>query len=216
MDCSKVEEVLDELGGAQGITSLNDKYKIQTNTEEQVKRCAEQADAIKTLRKYNNQCYTSLTQQVLSAVLRTRNEFNVLRCKDTASPEFKDSLAAAKCAAEQAVDKIKLAENKTIVAFQVLHEATIADDKLRVRRTCCAVLDAKKFFLEATKEKCSAHEKVYSDYVDSYTDEAMGLICPAADKLDCDKLEAIKTEGVEPKTKFFLTPMVKLVKTLDH
>lgn len=216
VDCSKIEEVLDDLGGAQGMTSLNDKYKIPTTVEEQVKRCAEMTDAIKTLRKYNNQCYTSLTQQVLSAILRTRSEFNDLRCKDQSTDAFKDSLAGAKCAATDALEKIKEAENKIIVSFQTVHEASISDDKLRVRRACCAVMDAKKYFLTATKEKCAKHEKIYSDYVDSYTEEAMGLICPSSDKLDCDKLEAIKTDGVQPKTKFFLTPMVKLIKTLDH
>lgn len=198
------------------MSTLNDKYKIPTNNEEQLKRCTEMADAIKTLRKYNNQCFTSLTQQVLSATLRTRSEFNNVHCKDPTNTDFKEGVEAAKCAAEQALEKIKVAEKKIIVSFQVLHEATISDDKLRVRRACCSVLDAKKFFLAATSEKCAKHEKVYANYVNSYTEEAMGLICPAADKLECDKLEVVKTEGVEPKSKFFLTPMVKLVKTLDH
>jgi len=216
VDCTKVDEVLDDLGGAQGMTTLNDKYKIPTNAEEQVKRCAEMSDAIKTLRKYNNQCFTSLTQQVLSATLRTRSEFNDLRCKDQSSAEFKAGVEAAKCAATEANENIKVAETKIIVGFETLYDANISDDKLRVRRACCAVLDAKKFFLAATKDKCSKHEKIYADYVDSYTEEAMGLICPAVDKLECDKLETIKTEGVKPKTKSFMTPMVKLVKTLDH
>jgi hypothetical protein len=216
VDCSKIDEVLDDLGGAQGLTSLNDKYKIPMSADEQAKRCAEMTDAIKTLRKYNNQCYTALTQQVLSAILRTRSEFNDKYCKDQTSDAFKQGLDAGKCAAEQALDKVKEAEKKIIVSFQTLHEANISDDKVRVRRACCAVPEAKKHFLAATKDKCSAHEKLYSEYVDSYTEEAMGLICPSSDKLECDKLEAIKTDGVEPKTKFFLTPMVKLIKTLDH
>lgn len=216
VDCTKVDEVFDDLGGAQGMTSLNDKYKIPTNADDQLKRCAEMTDALKTLRKYNKECYTSLTQQVLSAMLRTRTEFNDLRCKDKTSTDFTEGVEAAKCAAEQALDGVKMAEKKIIVSFQTLHEASISDDKLRVRRACCSVIDAKKFFLAATKEKCAKHEKVYAAYVDSYTEEAMGLICPSSDKLECDKLEAIKTDGVEPKTKFFLTPMVKLVKTLDH
>lgn len=200
----------------QGITSLNDKYKIATNAEEQTKRCGEMAEAIKTLRKYNKECFSALTQQVLSAVLRTRSQFNELRCKDPASAEFKDSLAGAKCAAENAVESVREAEKKTIISFQVLSEAAISDDKLRVRRACCAVIDSKKVFLAATKDKCSAHEKIYSDYVDSYTSEAMGLICPEQDKLECDKLEALKTDGVTNKSLFFLTPMVKVIKQLDH
>lgn len=216
LDCSKVEEVLDELGGAQGISAMNDKYKIATNSEDQVKRCAEMTEAIKTLRKYNNQCYTSLTQQILSAILRTRTQFNDMSCKDPASSEFKNSLEAAKCASEKSINEIREAEKKTIVAFQVLHGAAITDDKLSVRRACCAVLESKKLFIGATKEKCAKYEKNYSDYVDSYTDEAMGLICPVSDKLECDKLETIKSDGVVPNFKFFLTPMVKLVKTLDH
>lgn len=195
---------------------LNDKYKVQTTADEQTKRCTEMNDAVKTLRKYNKECYSALTQQVLSAILRTRQEFNDLRCKDPNSEEFKTALEAAKCVATEASDKTREAETKTIMAFQMLTDTTISDEKLRVRRTCCSVIDSKKFFLEATKEKCAKHEKVYADYVDSYTSEAMGLICPSADTLDCAKLEALKIDGVTPKTKFFLTPMVKLIKTLDH
>lgn len=216
MDCSKLDEVLDDLGGAQGLTTLNDKYKLQTTSDEQVKRCQEMNDAIKTLRKYNKECYSALTQQVLSAILRTRSQMNDVRCKEPSTTEFKEALEAAKCIAEQSIEKVQEAEKKTILSLQVILDSNIPDEKLRVRRSCCAVLDAKKFFLAGTKDKCSAHEKIYAEYVDSYTSEAMGLICPEADKLECDKLEVIKTEGVEPKSKFFLNPMVKLVKTLDH
>lgn len=216
VDCSKLDEVMEDLGSAQGLTTLNEKYPIATTAEAQSKRCVEMNDAIKTLRRYNKECHTSLTQQVVSAILRTRSQFNEARCTDPASADFITGLDAAKCAAEMAFDNVKQAETKVILSFQVLHEASIPDDKLRVRRACCAVLEAKKFFFEATKDKCSKHDKVYADYVDSYTNEAMGLICPSVDKLDCAKLEAIKIEGVAPKTKFFLTPMVKLIKTLDH
>lgn len=207
---------MDDLGGAQGITSNNDKYKIQTTAEEQNKRCTESSEAIKTMRKYNKECYSSLTQQVLSAVLRTRSQFNDARCKDPQSAEYKDSLEAAKCAAENAIESIRDAERKAILTFQVLHESPISDEKLRVRRACCAVLESKKLFLDATKEKCAKHSKAYSDYVDSYTDEAMGLICPEESKLECSGMEAIKIDGATAKSKFFLTPMIKLIKTLDH
>lgn len=216
VDCTKLDEVMDDLGSAQGMTSLNDKYPIASTPEIQVKRCQEMSEAIKMLRKYNKECFSSLTQQVLSAILRTRAQFNELRCADPTSTDFKVANEAGKCAAEEAIESIKKAEKNIILTFQTLHEATIPDDKLRVRRACCAVIDAKKFFLDATKEKCAKHEKVYSDYVESYTNEAMGLICPDAEKLDCGKLEAIKIEGVTPKSKFFLTPMIKLIKTLDH
>lgn len=216
MDCSKIDEVLDDLGGAQGMSSMNEKYPIATTAEQQTKRCGEMSEAIKTLRKYNKECYSSLTQQVLSAILRTRSQFNEARCTDPTSADFISGTEASKCAVDEALANVKEAEKKTILSFQVLHEASIPDDKLRVRRTCCAVLEAKKFFLDATREKCAKHEKVYADYVDSYTSEAMGLICPDAEKLDCAKLETIKIDGVTPKSKFFLTPMVKLIKTLDH
>lgn len=215
VDCSKLDEVLDELGGAQGITSLNDKYKIATNAEEFTKRCTEMQDAIKTLRKYNKECVTSLTQQVLSAILRTRSQMNELSCKPD-SAEFKEAVAGSKCIQENSLEAVKAAERKTILGSQVLYDADIKDEKERVRRACCAVLDSKTFFLEATKDKCSKHSKLYSDYVESYTSEAMGLICPDADKLECNKLSALKTEGVALKSKFFLSPMIKLVKTLDH
>lgn len=216
VDCSKVEEIFEDLGGAQGMTSNNDKYKIQTTHEEQVRRCGEMAEAIKTLRKYNKECHTSLTQQVISAVLRTRSQFNEARCKDPQSAEFKESLEAAKCAAENALKTVNDAEVKTILTFQVLHDANVADEKLRVRRTCCAVLEAKKFFLMGTAEKCANYSKTYAEYVDSYTNEAMSLICPEDSKLMCQELEQIKIDGVTAKSKFFMTPMIKLIKTLDH
>jgi len=216
VDCSKVEEILDDMGAAQGMTTLNDKYKLQTTPDEYTKRCQEMSDAVKVLRKYNKECYSSLTQQVLSAMLRTRSQMNEERCKDPNSEAFKEGLEGVKCVAENAVEKVREAEKKIVLSFQVLHEASIPDDKLRVRRSCCAVQDSKRLFLEATKEKCSKHEALYNQYVESFSSEAMGLICPELDKLECSKLEPIKTDGVEIKSKFFLTPMVKLVKTLDH
>ena len=197
------------------MTTLNDKYKLSTSPEEYQKRCAEMGEAIKTLRKYNKECFSSLTQQVLSAILRTRAQFNELYCKDSA-PEYKLGLEAAKCTAEQAFEKAKDAEKKIVVMFQSIVDANIPEDKMRTRRACCSVIEAKRLFLEGIKEKCSKYEKTFSEYEDSYTSEAMGLICVEPEKLDCKSLEALKTEGVEPKTKFFLAPMVKLIKTLDH
>lgn len=216
VDCSKAEEISDDLGGAQGMTANNDKYKIHTTAEEQKKRCTEMFDAIKTLRKYNKECNSALTQQVFSAVLRTRYQFNEPRCKDPESADFKDSLEASKCAAENAIDAIRATEKKAVLQFQALYDSNIPDEKLRVRRTCCAVMEAKKGFVDSTIEKCPKHTKVYSDYVNSYTDEAMGLICPEESKLDCTGLEPIKTDGVVAKSQFFWTPLIKLVKTLDH
>lgn len=216
VDCSKLDEMIDELGSAQGMTTMNDKYKLETTADEQLRRCAEMSDAIKMLRKYNKECYSSLTQQVLSAILRTRAAFNEARCKDPNSAEFKEGLEAVKCIAEKSLESARREELNTVLSFQVLHELNLPDDKLRTRRACCAVLDAKKYFVNGTKDKCSAYEKIYADYVDSYTSEAMGLICPDADKLECDKLEPLKIQGVANKSKFFLSPMMKLVKTLDH
>jgi len=215
VDCAEIEAVLDNLGAAQGITTLSDKYKLSTTAEEFTKRCQEMNDAVKLLRKYNKECYTSLTQQVFSAILRTRSQMNEARCKPD-TPEFKETWESTKCIQENALESARSAERKTILSTQVLNDANISDEKLRVRRACCNVLDSKTFFLDATKTNCSKYEKVYSEYVDSYTSEAMGLICPEADKLDCGKLEPLKLEGVELKYKFFLNPMLKLVKTLDH
>lgn len=213
LDCSKIDEVLDDLGGAQGITTLNDKYKLATNAEEFTKRCQEMADAVKMLKKYNKECYSSLTQQVFSAIMRTRSQMNEARCA-AGSDSFKEAVESTKCIQENALEAVKDAEKKTILASQVIFDANISDEKLRLRRSCCAVLDSKTFFMDAVKTKCSKYEKVYSDYVDSYTSESMSLICP--EKLDCKELEPLKLEGVEVKSKFFLTPMLKLVKSLDH
>lgn len=216
IDCSKIDEVLDDLGGAQGLTLLNDKYPLATTLDLHTKRCGEMSEAIKTLRKYNKECYSSLTQQVFSAMLRTRNEFTDKRCKDPASDSYKQGFEALKCIATEAIEPTREAEKKIILGMQVLYDANIADEKLRIRRACCNVIDAKKIFVDASKSKCAKHEPVYGDYVDSYTQEAMGLICPATETLDCAKLEALKLDGVEPKYKSYLNPILKLVKTLDH
>lgn len=216
VDCSKMDEVLDDLGGAQGLTSLNDKYKLATSADEMKKRCGEMEEAIKQLKKYNSACYSSLTQQVFSAILRTRSAMNEARCKDTESKEFKEVVEASKCANDNALESIREAERKTILSSQVLYDANIPDEKLRLKRACCAVLGSKTLFMDAIKAKCSKYETIYAEYVDSYTSEAMSLICPAEDKLECNKLEPLKLEGVATKSKFFLLPMLKLVKTLDH
>lgn len=194
---------------------MNEKYKLATTADELAARCVEMAEAIKVLRKYNKECYSSLTQQVFSAILRTRSQMNTGRCAP-GTPEAAEAIAGTKCIKENALESVKEAERKTVLTTQVLFDANIADDKFRMRRACCNVLANKVLFLDATKEKCGKYEKLYAEYVDSYTSEAMGLICPEADKLECDKLEPLKIDGVTPKYKFFINPMLKLVKTLDH
>lgn len=212
LDCANMDEPMDDLGSAQGLTTLNDKYKLATTKDEFQKRCTEMGEAIKMLKKYNRDCFSSLTQQVFKAILNSRQELNEKYCK----PEhFDEALKASKCIVDNSLAQVQEAERKTILGSQVLVDANIADNKLRTRRACCAVLGSKNHFLNATKDKCSAYQSIYSDYVDSYTNEAFGLACPEQAKLECEKLEAIKTDGVEPKSKFFLNPMLKLVKTLD-
>lgn len=215
LDCNKMDEVLDDLGSAQGLTTLSDKYKLALNMDEFKKRCAEMDDAIKSLKRYNKECYTTLTQQVFSALLRTRSLMNEQRCAPD-SDLAKEAVEASKCIAENALEEARGAERKIILSSQVIDEANITDEKLRMRRSCCAVLQAKSYFLDAVKPKCSKYEKVYSEYVESYTSESMGLICEDADKLKCSELEPLKLEGVEVKSKFFLVPMLKLIKSLDH
>lgn len=200
---------------AQGYTANSDKYKLATTTDEFASRCQEMSEAIKTLRKYNKECYSSLTQQVFSAILRTRSQMNEARCA-AGTPEAAEALAGTKCIKENALAGVQEAERKAVLGSQVLLDANISDDKLRTRRACCNVFKSKQDFVDATKEKCGKYEKLYSEYVDSYTSEAMGLICPDTDKLDCDKLEPFKLEGVQLKYKFFLSPMLKITKTLDH
>lgn len=197
------------------MTTLNDKYKLTTNLDDYMKRCVEIEDAIKTLKLYNSKCHTALTQQVFKAILNTRSQAQVTRCK-AGSPEALEVSEATACVAQNAFDAAKEAEKKTILLSQVLLDANIPDEKLRLRRACCVVIDSKTTFINATKEKCAKHQKAYEEYVDSYMQEAMGLICPEADKLECGKLEALKVDGVEPKSTFFLTPMLKVVKTLDR
>lgn len=214
-DCSKLDEALDDLGAAQGFSTLNDKYKLATTRADYDKRCEEMVQAVKTLRKYNKDCFSSLTQQVFSAILGSRAKMNELYCRPD-SDESKKAIEANKCVSENAFSVTQEAEKKTILSSQVLLEKNIPDDKLRMRAACCGVLASKGYFIDATRTKCAKYESVYSDYVDSYTSEAMGLICPEADKLECEKLEPLKLEGVATKTKFFLGPMLKLVKSLDH
>lgn len=215
MDCSKLNEVIDDLGSAQGLTVLNDKYPLASTAGEFSKRCEEMSSAIKTLKKYNRDCFSSLTQQVFSAILRTRAAMNEIHCKAD-SAESKEALASMKCLKENALEGVKEAEKKTILFSQVVHDSNISDEKLRLRYACCGVISGKQSFMGALNEKCSKYQKIYSDYVDSYTSEAMSLICPDAAKLDCAKLDPPKIENVTPASKFFLTPMLKLVKSLDH
>lgn len=204
---------MDDLGSKQGLTTLNDKYKLATTKEDFDKRCVEMTDAITTLKRYKRDCYSSLTQQVFNALLGSRQELNDKYCK---TDESTKALAASKCIVENALTKVQDAERKTILASQVLVDANIPDEKLRTRRACCAVLGSKKLFIEATKEKCPEYQGIYTDYVDSYTSAAFGLICEEPSKLKCEELESLKIDGVEPKSKFFLNPILKLVKTLDH
>lgn len=192
---------------------MSDKYKLATTGDELAKRCTEMENAIKQLKRYNHFCFTSLTQQVFSAILRSRQAFNELQCKEPKSNE--EAIKAQKCLVDNAMSQVQEAERKMIVNSQVILDSNIADNKLRMRRTCCSVIQGKKLFMDATKEKCSAHEKLYSDYVDSYTSEAFSLTCEAPEKLECDKLEALKVEGVQGRYKFFLNPVLMLAKTLD-
>lgn len=203
------------MGAAQGFSALSEKYKLATNKEDFQKRCEEMSQAIKMLRKYNKDCFSSLTQQVFSAILSSRAKMNELYCKPN-SEESKKAIEGNKCISEEALKPVQDAETKTIISSQVLLDKNIPDDKLRMRAACCGVATSKNYFMEATKSKCAKHEAVYSDYVDSYTSEAMGLICPELEKLECDKLEPLKLEGVQPRNKFFLNPMLKLIKSLDH
>lgn len=215
VDCSKFEEVLDDLGGAQGYTVTQEKYKLATTADELATRCQQATEAIKTLRKYNKECFSSLTQQVFSAILRTRSQMNQGRCA-AGTPEAAETVAGTKCLKENAFESVKGAELRAITNAQALYDANIPDDKLRTRRACCIVLSSRKDFIDAAKEKCSKYEKLYTEYIDSYTSEAMGLICPDAEKLECDKLEPLKTVAVQIRYKFFLNPFLKIVKTLDH
>lgn len=179
------------------------------------KRCTDQKAAIQTLKKYNKECYTALTEQVFGTILRTRSAMADVYCA-VDSKEFNEGIAASKCIVDNVLDAVKEAERKMIVQAQVIIDSNIPDEKLRMRRACCAVLGAKGLVLGAIKPKCSAHEKALTDYIDSYTSEAFSLICQEPDKLECGKLEPLKTEGVTPRYQFFLNPTIELVKTLDH
>lgn len=214
VDCSKLDEVVDDQGAAQAWSYMNEKYPVPMNAEELTKACERSKEAIKVLRKYNKECYTALTQQVLSAVLRTRSQRIDSVCAAD-SAENKEELEAIKCTGEYK-DALNEIEKNAIKNFQAIGDANIADEKLRIRRTCCVVHETGKKYINATKEKCSKYTKAYTDYYDSYTSEAMGLVCPEESKLECDKLEVLKTDGVTPKTKFYLVPLMKLVQTIDH
>lgn len=211
-----MDEALDEFGLAQAITTMNGKEKTLTKDEDFSKKCGEMNDAIKTLRRYNKECNSALTQQVFSAILRTRSQMIEKYCSKPSSQESKDLVVAINCVANDAFDEVTAAEKKTVVTMEALFDKNIQDEKLRVRGACCNVLSSKNNFIDATKAKCDKHKKFYDEYYESYTSEAMGLICPEADKLDCDKLETIKTDGLKPKAKFFIAPSLHLVKTLDH
>lgn len=219
-DCSQFEKVLDDLGAAQAITVISDKHPLPKSLEETEKKCALSLESIRKLRMYNKECNKALTQQVFSAILRTRNQLVEDKCKDPKSAEFNAMFESIRCIHENATDAVKQAETKTVLMSQVLVEADVKDEQERIKRACCDVLASKKHFMAAIKDKCGKYEKVYSDYVDSYTSESLALICSDAEKMEkdgeCETLTPLKLDGVSLKYVSFLNPMLKIVKTLDH
>lgn len=214
VDCSKLDEVVDDLSAAQAWSFANDKYKIPTSAEGFAKSCLQSSDALKTLRKYNKQCNSALTQQVFSAVLRTRTKMMESVCKaDT--PENHAAVEASKCASKNG-QIFKEIETKLIADLYAVLESTISDDKERLYRACCLVNGSERKFLDVGKEKCREQQKVFADYMDSYTAEAMALVCPQGKELDCDKYAPLKSDPSTKRSLFYLLPLMKLVKSLDH
>lgn len=174
---------------------------------------------MKKLKIYNTKCNKALTQQVFKSVIDTRIALVEESCVPN-SEKFNAVLESVKCIKTKAIEEVKLAEAKMILESQALLELKNIDDKERVKRACCNVLDGKKRFMNAIKDKCNEHATQYSNYVDSYTSESLGLICPDAEKMEkdgeCAKLTAINTDSITRKYDSFLSPMMKVIKTLDH
>lgn len=202
---------LDRLEAAQGISVLNDNYKIALNPEDQVKRCAEMKSAINKLIVFNQRCFEGTTQAVFGALFKTRSEYINLHCKDPASSEFKEYLEAFKCIAEKSFDEVREAEKKTIESFADVLFSEGDDITDNLQHACCRVSEAKRVFVGATKEKCDEYKEAYSNYMDSYTNKSIPMLCP--DELECDKLQALDVDRsvVRPQFKSLLMVVYRLL-----
>lgn len=215
VDCTKLDEVLDDLGASQARTMTNDKYKVEKSSEGLVKYCDRAKDAVKTLKKYNKQCISNLTQQVVSAILRTRTQNIESICKPD-SAEFKEIVEANNCTVDNA-DLANGIELKFLRDLWALIDADFKDTKEFLHRTCCLINEQQTKLVGVAKEKCPQYVKSFTEYVESYSSEAMGLVCPEAKSLECNKYEPLKTdESAKLKSSFYLLPIVKAVNKLDQ
>lgn len=214
VDCTKYEQVLEESGPAQAWSFMSDKYKIPTNADEFSKSCEVAFDALKIMKKYNKECAANLTKQFMGAILNTRTKY-LDSCCVRDSPDNKANIATSKCAHDHS-EPFKKLEEKYIRKLNGIYDANLADSKDRIRHTCCATEQIKKDFLAAAKENCPDHEKTIESYIDSYISEALSLVCPSKEKLDCDNLESLKIDQSAPlKSAFYLKPVKLILNTLD-
>ncbi|KAG9510442.1 Deubiquitinase OTUD6B, partial [Fragariocoptes setiger] len=210
VDCSKLEHAFDDLGAAQGWSFMNKEHLPAREAGEFKAKCKSSDEAIKTLKLYNVKCHKSLTKQVIKAILDTRDAMMQEYCNDDA--KSKAALASINCLYDKALEKVKAAESRAIVSPQVLFDSKIDDEKERLKRACCDVLENKQHFLNATNDGCSEHKSIYEAYIDSYTSSSMSLICPEnlLKGQECGSLKPLATEGVKPKYSFFLNPLIKI------
>ena len=97
VDCRKFDEIFDELGSAAGISFVTDKYLRPTSDTDLDLRCPEILNAIVTLRLYNKRCQTSLTQQVMSVILKSRHVYYTAICRSRGSDSIKLRYEGIKC-----------------------------------------------------------------------------------------------------------------------
>lgn len=212
VDCSKLDQVLDEQLLAQSITFRKDKFEFITSPETMLKYCNRANEAIKTLRRYNRECHKNLTQQIVGSMLKTRGQYVERVCKPD-SDDFKKEVEGLTCAFN--IPTSLEDEQKVMRQMQAVVDANIEDDKLRARRTCCTILDCQKTSLSTYREKCPSTVESFASYLDSYTSESMSFVCQDGKNLECDKLEPLKVGSGEPKL-HYLTNVVNLIRTLDH
>lgn len=117
-------------------------------------------------------------------------------------------------------DQLRAQEERVNVLTEVLGETQFKDDKEKVTRVCCSIVQQKEDLSNLVRNQCESSIPYLNDYVDSLLSDTMTMVCPAIDTLvkggDCAKLTPLPVEGVKAKYTFALAPMIKVVKLMEH
>ena len=99
-------------------------------------------------------------------------------------------------------------------------EMTFKDDNEKITRMCCMLEQQKQEVASIVRPKCEKAIPFMKEFLDSYLSESLGLVCPDLKQLiksdTCNKFSPIPIEGVKSKYLFFLAPMIKILRGLEH